>query len=275
MTRKKKANKTKVKTEKKEFDKYFYYEASVQSPKTDVKFFTKTYESLKGKKPLVLREDFCGTHLISCEWVKQSPDHIAHGVDLDPEPINYGKDHHEPKLKESERSRLYTHEMSVMDKNLPSADVAVAPIFSYFLFKERKDLKQYFANAHRALNPNGIFIVDCFGGAHCMEPNEEETIGKEFSYFWDQDSYNPVTNEAMFYIHFKRKGEKKREQVFTYDWRMWSIAELKDLMTEVGFSKVTVYWEMDDKNGEGSGVFKPTSKGDDADAWIAYIAAEK
>jgi hypothetical protein len=273
MTRKKKKNKPVV--TKKEFDKYFFYEESVQSPKTDVKFFVKTYESLKGKKPLVLREDFCGTHLICCEWVKQGPDHIAHGVDLDPEPIQYGRENHETKLKDTERARIYTHEMSVMDKNLPSADVVVAPNFSYFLFKERTALKQYFANAQRTLNPNGVFIVDCFGGAHCMEPNEEETVAKDYSYFWDQDSYNPVTHEAQFYIHFKRKGEKKREQVFSYDWRMWSIPELRDIMIEVGFTKVTVFWETDDKNGEGSGIFKATNKGDDADAWIAYIVAEK
>lgn len=272
MTRKKKKLQA---TNKKEFDKYFYYEESVQSPKTDAKFFTKTYETIRGKKPLVLREDFCGTHLISCEWVKLSPENIAHGVDLDPEPIEYGKNNHEPKLKDTEKARLYTHLMSVMDKNLPSADVVVAPNFSYYLFKQRSDLKQYFANAQRTLNPNGIFIVDCFGGAHCMEPNEEETVGKDYSYFWDQDSYNPITNEAMFYIHFKRKGEKKREKVFAYDWRMWSIPELRDIMHEVGFSKTTVYWEMDDKNGEGSGNFKVSTKGDDAEAWIAYIVAEK
>ncbi|MCB0347975.1 MAG: class I SAM-dependent methyltransferase [Bdellovibrionales bacterium] len=273
MTRKKKKTK-KVKVSK-EFNKYFYYEESVQSPKTDVKFFSKTYESIRGKKPLVLREDFCGTHLICCEWVKQSDKHIAHGVDLDPEPIEYGVQNHEVKLKQNQLDRLYIHTMSVMDKNLPSADIAVAPNFSYFLFKERSDLKEYFTNAHKALNPNGIFIVDCFGGIHCMEPNEEEIVGKDYSYFWDQDSFNPVTNEAMFYIHFKRKGEKKREKVFTYDWRMWGIAELKDIFKEAGFSKVTVYWELDDKKGEGSGIFKPTTKGDDADAWIAYLVAEK
>jgi hypothetical protein len=31
---------------------------------------------------------------------------------------------------------------------------------------------------------------------------------KDFSYLWDQDSFNPITHEAMFYIHFKRKREK-------------------------------------------------------------------
>ena len=43
--------------------------------------------------------------------------------------------------------------------------------------------------------------MDIFGGSECYEANEEETEHDDFSYFWDQDSYDPVTNEAMFYIH--------------------------------------------------------------------------
>ena len=45
--------------------------------------------------------------------------------------------------------------------------------------------------------------MDCVGGSECYEANEEETDHEDdgFSYFWDQDSYNPITNEAQFYIH--------------------------------------------------------------------------
>ena len=53
----------------------------------------------------------------------------------------------------------------------------------------------------------------------CVTVFEED----DFSYFWDQDTYDPINNFAMFYIHFKRKGEKKIEKAFTYDWRMWTI----------------------------------------------------
>ena len=76
-----------------------------------------------------------------------------------------------------------------------------------------------------------------------MTPNEEETEHDGFSYFWDQDSYDALTNFGQFYIHFKRKGEKKREKVFSYDWRLWSIPELKECLLEAGFEKTVVYWE--------------------------------
>jgi hypothetical protein len=117
--------------------------------------------------------------------------------------------------------------------------------------------------------------MDCFGGQLCQEPNEEKRRIENFYYFWDQKSYNPVTHEAKFAIHFQRKNESKRKNVFTYDWRMWGIAELRDLLEEVGFKKTVVYWEGTDRHGEGNGVFSKTEKGDDSEAWVAYIAAEK
>ena len=122
-----------------------------------------------------------------------------------------------------------------------------------------------------------MFVCDIFGGSQCYEPNEEETehINKGFSYYWDQDSWDPVTNEAMFYIHFKRKGEKKREQVFTYDWRMWSIPELREILAEAGFSKSFVYWEGTTADGEGDGDFKQVESGEDCESWVSYVAATK
>ncbi len=275
MTKKKKNDKDKKKKQKlPEFNKYYYYENSVQSPESDVEFFENTYKKLRGKAATTLREDFCGTHMICCEWLKLAEDKKAIGVELDPEPIEYGRQVHEAKLNDDQLKRLSVLQENVLSKGLPKADIVSASNFSYFLFKKREDLKAYFANAKRGVNKDGIFIIDCFGGQQCMTPNEEETEHKGYSYFWDQDSFNPVTNEAMFYIHFKRKGEKKRKKCFVYDWRMWGLAELQDLLYEVGFNKVTVYWEGSDKDGEGNGIFKPTTKGDDAEAWVAYIVSE-
>ena len=58
----------------KDFDKYSYYFNSVQSPDVDVQFFDYTYKSIRKKEPITLREDFCGTFSISCEWAKLSPE---------------------------------------------------------------------------------------------------------------------------------------------------------------------------------------------------------
>lgn len=265
----------KKKKKNKDFDKYWYYNKSVQSADVDVEFFQKTYRELKGKKPIVFREDFCGTFKLSCEWAKLDSEYQSIGVDLDPEPIAYGKEHYLPKLTEEQASRIRIQEGNVLDDGLPKADIIAACNFSYSIFKKRQVLKEYFKKNLEALNEDGIFIMDIFGGSQCYEPNEEETEHDGFSYFWDQDSFDPVTNEAMFYIHFKPKGQKKVKQAFTYDWRLWSIPEIKDLLEEVGFKNVHVYWEGTDEDGEGDGNFERVTSGEDCESWVAYIVSEK
>lgn len=273
MTRKK-TKMIKSKNSLKEFDKYWYYHESVQSPETDVVFFDKIFKELKKRKAKTLREDFCGTHAISCEWVKLSKEKVAYGVDLDPEPISYGQEHYASQLSSEQLKRLHVSEGNVLEKALKKVDIGSASNFSYFIFKERALLKTYFANAYKSLNKDSIFILDCFGGPKCQESNEEETVHDHWSYYWDQDSFDPITNYAQYYIHFKRKGEKKRTECFSYDWRMWSIPELKDILTEVGFKKVHIYWEGDDEEGDGSGEFTRTEVGEECEAWVAYIVAE-
>ncbi len=259
----------------KEFDKYYYYNQSVQSADVDVKFFRESYEELKGKLPKTFREDFCGTFKLSCEWVKLNPHFESYGVDLDPEPIEYGKQNYLPELLEDQQKRVHIEQGNVLDAGLPSTDIIAACNFSYFIFKERETLKKYFANNLKALKDDGIFILDIFGGSECYEPNEEETEHDGFSYYWDQDSWDPVTNEATYFIHFKVKGQKKVKKAFVYDWRMYSIPEIKDILLEAGFKNVHVYWEGTDEDGEGDGEFKRVTKGEDCESWVAYIVAEK
>ena len=264
-----------MKKKLKKFDKYEYYLKSVQSPDEDAAFLETVYTDAYQKKPNILREDFCAAHALSCAWIKRSDQFSAIGVDLDPEPIAYGAKNYVEKLTESQQNRLQILNQDVLDRNLPKADIIAALNFSYFIFKERQTLKDYLKNCHQSLNHQGVIVMDCFGGAGCLEPNEHETEYKDYSYYWDQDTYDPISNESMFYIHFKRKGEARREKVFTYDWRLWSIREIRDLLSEVGFSKSHIYWEGTDDDGDGNGVFSKTEVGEDCESWVAYIVGEK
>jgi hypothetical protein len=265
----------KLKNQPAVFDKYAYYRRAVQAPDSDVVFFQDTYKELRGRDPSVLREDFCGTFSLCCEWAKLGNKHKSFGIDLDSEPILYGLTHYMPKLNPSQRDRVKTQQMDVLNPGLPKADIICAMNFSHFIFKDRAMMKSYFHNCHSTLNAGGILISDCFGGIRCQEANEEETQHKDFSYFWDQECFDPVSNEAMFHIHFKPKGQKKIEKVFSYDWRMWSIVELREMMLETGFRKTHVYWEGTARDGSGNGVFKRAEKGEECEAWIAYVVGEK
>ena len=264
------------KTSEKPFDKYATYRRAVQSAESDVEFFRDTYKELKKKLPTTLREDFCGTFAICNEWVKLGPRYRAQGIDLDYEPIQYGLTHYVPQLSKSQRERLEVHQENVLNPGLPHADVICAMNFSHYIFKERSMMRSYFHNCYNTLNSGGLFIADAFGGPACQESNEDKTRHRGFTYFWEQETFDPVTSEALFHIHFKMDGEKKRRnKVFSYDWRMWSIQELRDLMMETGFKKTHVYWEGTTRKGTGNGVFTATTHGEECQAWIAYVIGEK
>lgn len=256
------------------FDKYELYRRAVQSAENDVVFIQDTYKELKRKSPRTFREDFCGTFALSTEWIKLNPRHEAMGIDLDPEPMAYGRQHYLSKLKPEQQRRMKLLEGNVLDPSLPKADVVVAMNFSYFCFKQRELLKKYFSNVVKTLNKDGIFLVDIFGGSQCYGAIEDTIRHEGFTYYWDQTNFDPVTNEALFHIHF-RVGGKKIEQVFTYDWRLWSIPEIRDIMHEVGFRKTHIYWEGTAKDGSGDGNFTRVDHGESCESWIAYIVGEK
>lgn len=265
------ARKTKSKTS--QFDKYELYSRAVQSPKNDVRFFAKVYEEIRGRAARTLREDFCGTGALSIEWVKMNKVNRAYGVDLDPEPIHYGQTHYLSRLPKEQQSRMHYLEKNVLDRDLPKADLSVGLNFSYFLFKKRQDLRAYFENVHRNLLPKGLAFFDVFGGSQCYDAIEDRTRHSGFTYYWEQMGFDPVTNEAQFHIHF-RLGQKKIERVFSYDWRLWSIPELQELLLEAGFQKIHVYWEGTAKDGTGNGIFRRVHEGEACLSWIAYLVAE-
>ncbi len=253
-------------------EKYVLYEGSVQNPGADIAFINREYKKIYGKKPLVLREDFCGTGSMACAWVAQSKDHKAHGIDLDMEPISYGVENHLFKLKEEEQTRMEYILGNVMSSYNFKADVIVAFNFSYYLFKKRSDLVKYFSQVRKHLKKDGAFFIDLFGGTEARQPLEESVKHKTHTYYWDCDSYNPLTAECQYYIHFK-KDQVKYEKVFQYDWRMWDARELQDVLEDAGFKQTHIYWEGVDKDGLGNGVFSRTTKAENCESWVTYICA--
>lgn len=255
--------------------KYELYEAAVQAPDYDVDFFQREYKKYSGnKKSITFREDFCGTGQLSCAWVKENKNYKAIGLDLDPEPVDYGKKVHLAALSKSEQKRMSYQMCDVMKSKKYKADIVAALNFSYCIFQERSILKKYFAQVKASLNKNGLFFLDLFGGTDCMGPIEDIIQHEKFSYYWDCDEFNPINNHCIYKIHFKEKGMRnKYKDVFVYDWRMWSLAEIQDLLKEVGFKDVIIYWEEDDNDGGGNGVYRPATKADNCQAWVVYILA--
>ena len=264
-------------------DRYALYGLSVQEPANEAEFFHNTYKSINGRSPRVLREDFCGTHAVCCEWVKLHKDNTAYGIDLDPEPLAWGKENLQPKLTENQRGRITLSEDDVRSKGAVKADVLAAQNFSFFLFKTRDALRDYFKQARANLADDGIMVMDMMGGCDCYIEDHEDirTIEsdlpgyKKFKYIWEQKRFNPITADALFHIHFKFKDGSKLEKAFTYDWRFWTLPEVTELLKEAGFSDATVYWETVDEDGEETGEFEPATEGPADPSWIAYVVAKK
>jgi hypothetical protein len=77
------------------------------------------------------------------------------------------------------------------------------------------------------------------------------------------------------YIHFHFNDGSKLRKAFHYEWRLWSLPEIREILLEAGFSKVTVYWQGWDENDEPDGIFVPATKGEADPGWICMISAEK
>jgi hypothetical protein len=121
-----------------------------------------------------------------------------------------------------------------------------------------------------------MLFMDAFGGYDAHREIKEKRKYKGFSYIWEQAHYNPIDGHMRCHIHFGFPDGSKLQQAFTYDWRLWSLPELRELLDEAGFSRVTVYWEgTDPKTGEGTSVYSPATVGDADPGWVCFLVAEK
>jgi len=256
-------------------DRHELYEKSVQNAETEVDFVSETFAELRDRKLKLVREDFCGTASVCAEWVSRGKDHRAIGVDLDADVLQWGRDNNLSKLNDEQRSRINLLQENVLETTPEKADAILAMNFSYWYFKQRDVLRGYFEHVREGLVDDGVFFLDCFGGYEAFRLLEESTENEGFTYTWDQSEYNPITGDYVCHIHFEFPDGSKIKEAFTYVWRLWTMPELRELLTEAGFSKVTTYWEGEDDDGEGDGNYEPAEDGDADAGWVCYIVAEK
>jgi hypothetical protein len=256
-------------------DRYELYEAAVHDAKAEVRFIRRAFTRLRGREPRTFREDFSGPASAACEWVRRGERCRAIGVDIDPEVLEWGRSHRLMRLGPAARRRVTLLNADVLRVRTGPVDVIAALNFSYWVFKSRRMLLGYFRRARRSLTADGILVLDAFGGYEACQEIEEHTRHRRFTYVWDQARYSPVTGDFQCHIHFRFPDGSRMDRAFSYDWRLWTLPELQELLLEAGFRRVTVYWEGDDGNGGGNGVFRPDAHGDADATWLAYLVAEK
>lgn len=240
------------------------YEVSVQQPQVMIGFIEELFDFIERPEPKVLREDFCGTAQLASMWVASESGREAIGVDIDAEVLAYAEEKNRVPL--GEIAGLLKLVRGDVFEVTEKADVLLSLNFSHFIYKTRSELMTYLKHAKSCLNDGGMLILDAFGGPGSISPCEDERNFSSFTYIWEQGNYNPLTNEIDCHIHFKFSNGTTIRNAFNYDWRMWSLAEITELLEEIGFCDVTVYFESEDG-------FIGDPEAIDCDAWVAYIVA--
>ncbi len=260
-------------------DRHRLYELAVQDAGAEVAFVDRTFRRLRGRAGETLREDFCGTAAVCAEWVRSRRSRHAWGVDLNPEVLDWGRRNNLARLDPAQAARVTLLQDDVLQVETAPVDVLLAMNFSYWTFKDRLTLGRYLRRARDALADDGVLFLDAFGGYDAFreleEPREIDEGGWRFTYIWDQARFDPLGNHLLCHIHFAFPDRSRIDDAFTYDWRLWTLPELRELLEEAGFARVTVYWQGFDRDGEPSGRFRPVTRGEADAGWIVYITAEK
>lgn len=264
-------------------DRHVLYEAAVQGVDYDLDFFQRIHRQHVGRRLLTVREDFCGTAALACAWARRSAEHRAWGVDLDPSVLAWAHEHRFPRMRDAVK-RVTLVRGDVRRARTPRADLVCALNFSYWVFRERRDLLAYFRAARANLVPGGMFVCNAFGGTGAMETLVEKTripSGRSaegdaipaFTYVWEQTYFNPIDHHVLCDIHFRlRDGEMRR--TFHYDWRLWTLPELRDALHDAGFTKVHAYIESwDERNDRPAEHYRLRRQFENQLSWLAYLVS--
>ncbi len=153
-------------------------------------------------------------------------------------------------------------------------DAVVALNFSYSVFRTREELGGYLRRARAALAPGGVVVLDAFGGFRAQkELVERRRLRGGVTYVWEQEAFDPVTHRLRCAIHFEGPGRRRLRRAFTYDWRLWTLPELRELLEDAGFEAVEVLWDVAPSAAETR--YVPRRRAKAQAGWLAYVVGRK
>lgn len=258
-------------------DRHDLYELCVQS----VGHLVPLLRAIHGGSPTRLAEDFCGTAALSNRWAETVRGGTALAVDLDADAL----------AKHPDAPSVTKRRADVREIDDP-ADVLFVGNFSIGYLHTRAELVSYLRHARaRLADSNGVFVCDTYGGesafctGHVHRPHPipkplDGKGGRICRYTWEQRRADPLTAMVTNAIHFRVEdcGEIVEEitDAFVYEWRLWSVPELRDAMTEGGFARTDVYAQLaeaidDEGNAHATPVEDPAEELEDS--FIVLVAA--
>jgi SAM-dependent methyltransferase len=259
-----------------ELSRYECYEHAVQNPPALVPLLRAIHAGPCTK----LGEDFCGSAALSRAWCAMVPRGRAMGVDLDPEAIEQAR-------RSNGRSRAITLVQADVLK-LPASvrssrhDVIFVGNFSIGELHTRKKLVQYLRGVRARLSKGGVFVCDTYGGETAFARGSFKRVhegprGTRIHYTWQQRRADALTGMVENALHFRveRAGEIVQDltDAFVYRWRLWSVPELRDAMSEAGLRATEVYEQLPDAvDADGRAHVMPVSGEELEGSFIVCVA---
>ena len=268
-------------------DPFALYEVAVQGVDWDLDFLERVWRYRHpGRAPKLFREDFCGTAALSAAWAARGRDRRAWGVDLDARPLEWARRHRLPWLRDA-AGRVKLVRGDVRHVRRPQVDVACALNFSWYVFRDRAELLRYLRAARAGLKPGGVLVLNMYGGPSAEKKLTERTRKRAmnapdgtllppFTYIWEHASFDPIHRRLIAYIHFEMRDGRTIRRAFTYDWRMYTLPEIADVLREAGFRDSEVWsegWDAHARRSNGT-LYKRTRLDGEA-TWIAYVVATR
>lgn len=255
-------------------DKHDLYELCVQS----VDHLAPLLRAIHGGSPRMLGEDFAGTAALSRRWCEAIDGGSAVAVDLDTDTL----------AKHPDAPGVTRLEADVRFANTP-ADVLFVGNFSIGYLHTRGELIEYLRHARSRLTPGGVFVCDTYGGDSAFIPGAvhrphpipkalDGVGGRICRYTWEQRDADPLTGMVTNAIHFRvdHCGDIVEEMLdaFVYEWRLWSVPELRDAMGEAGLARTDVYAGLADAvDDEGNAYVTPVEDPDELDESFIVLVA--
>jgi SAM-dependent methyltransferase len=247
--------------------RYELYERAVTGGPALAKFIN----ALHRGKPKVLAEDFSGSAALARAWVALDLSHRAVAIDRDPEAL----------AAIPPTPRLTTVQLDVM-KCKVRADIIAATNFPVCYWHTRRDLLRYLRSCRARLKRGGFFVADLYGGPSAWRTGRQ-TMRLPFhagtlTYTWHQRVADGLTGRVQNSIHFRVQPTKGRaityRDAFTYDWRLWSIPELRDAMHDAGFRETEVHDRLGAAMDHLGNIFtRPVEPGELDEDYVVYVVA--
>ena len=131
---------------RKQADRLRLYELSVQDPQFEVELAARKYRQRNGRPARVLREDFCGSAAVACQWVSDHEDNRAIGLDLDQPTLDWATQHNVARLG-SAAERVDLRCQDVRNATRPYADIAQDEVCALFDSNEYLEIAAFSTSA--------------------------------------------------------------------------------------------------------------------------------